>query len=144
MFMWISSMNKDDDDDDDDSEKRARVPADKVQALENKVKVLEKKVEVPENKVVVPDYQGEVPVIKVPSGISGYESKNYAAVQAMFEGVGFTNVKCVPLNDLITGLLTKPGMVDSIVINGKAIGTFRKKYPANASVVISYHSFSKR
>lgn len=78
--------------------------------------------------------------VKVPSGISGYESKSYSAIEAMFVSAGFTNVRCVPLNDLTMGLLKKPGMVQSITIRGKEITSGGKKFSPDAPVVISYHS----
>lgn len=87
------------------------------------------------------DYDGKV---KVPSGISDYEKKNYVAIEAMFKSAGFADVKCVPLNDLTTGFIKKPDMVESITINGHEITSGGKKFSPNASVVISYHSFSGR
>ena len=56
---------------------------------------------------------------RIPSSISDYESKHYTAIESMFLGAGFTNVRCLPLNDLTIGLLKKPGMVESITINGR-------------------------
>ena len=44
---------------------------------------------------------------KVPSSISDYQSKNYSAIEAMLSSAGFTNIKCVPLNDLSTGWIKK-------------------------------------
>lgn len=82
--------------------------------------------------------------IRVPSSISNYESKNYVAIESMFNSAGFKNVKCVPLNDLITGFLKKPGIVESISINGHTITSGGKKFLPDVSVVISYHSFSGR
>lgn len=82
--------------------------------------------------------------VKVPSYISEYEKKSYAAIEAILRSAGFTNIRCVPLNDLTTGILKKPDMVDSITINGHEITSGGKKYSPDASVVISYHSFSGR
>ena len=81
---------------------------------------------------------------KVPSSISDYESKSYMAIAAMLESAGFTNINCVPLNDLSTGWLKKPDMVESITINGHEVTSGGKKFPRDSAVVISYHSFSKR
>lgn len=82
--------------------------------------------------------------VKVPSGISDYEKKSYVAIEAMFKGAGFTNIKCVPLHDLRTGLLKKPDTVESITINGKEITSGGKKFSPDATVIISYHSFAGR
>ena len=79
--------------------------------------------------------------VKVPSGISDFEEKNYTAIEAMFTSAGFTNVKCVPLNDLALGLLKKPGMVESITIKGKTITSGGGKFTPDAPVVIAYHSY---
>lgn len=82
--------------------------------------------------------------VKVPSGISGYEKKSYVAIEAMFRGAGFTNVNCIPLNDLTFGLLKKPNVVESITIDGKEITSGGKKFAPDAKVVISYHSVASR
>lgn len=80
--------------------------------------------------------------IKVPSGISDYEKKSYATVEAIFTSAGFTNIKCIPLHDLTTGWLKKPNTVDSITVAGNAVSSGGRKFPPDATVVISYHSFS--
>ena len=77
--------------------------------------------------------------VKVPAAIGDYEEKDYRAVETILKGAGFTNISCVPLNDLSFGILTKPGKVDSITINGNEISC-GKKYPREAVVVVSYHS----
>lgn len=82
--------------------------------------------------------------IKVPSSISGYDSKNYVSIEHAFKSAGFTNITCVPLNDLTTGLLKKPNTVESITINGKQITSGGKKFFSDAAIVISYHSFAYR
>lgn len=82
--------------------------------------------------------------VKVPSGISDYEKKNYISIEAMFASAGFTNVKCVPLNDLTVGVLKKPGMVASITVNGHEITSGGRKFMPDVVVVISYHSFPLR
>lgn len=76
---------------------------------------------------------------KVPA-IGGYQEKSYTAIKAMFESAGFTNIKCVGLHDLRLGLLKKPGLVESITINGHTVTSGGKKYPKDAAIVISYHS----
>ncbi len=90
------------------------------------------------------DYGDYGDKVKVPSSISEYEKKSYAAIEAILRSAGFTNIRCIPLNDLTIGILKKPDMVDSITINGHEITSGGKKYSPDASVVISYHSFSGR
>lgn len=82
--------------------------------------------------------------VKVPSTISNYEQMNYASVESILSSAGFTNIDCVALNDLTTGLLKKPSMVESITINGHRIESGGKKFVGDAKVIISYHSFAGR
>jgi DNA-directed RNA polymerase subunit RPC12/RpoP len=79
--------------------------------------------------------------VKVPS-LSDYENQSYMAIEAKFRSSGFTNIKCVPLNDLKVGLLKKPNMVESITINGHNTTSGGKKYLPDANVVIAYHSLA--
>lgn len=79
--------------------------------------------------------------IRLPSSVDDFETKSYVAMEAILKGAGFTNVRCIPLNDLSIGFFTKPGMVESITINGEE-ATSGRYYPDD-SIVISYHSLSK-
>ncbi len=79
--------------------------------------------------------------VKVPT-LSDYEKQSYMAIEAKFRGAGFTNIKCVPLNDLRIGFLKKPNMVESITINGNETTSGGNKYFPDAAVVITYHSMS--
>ncbi len=78
---------------------------------------------------------------KVPSAIDDYENKSYTAIEAVLRSAGFSNINCVPLNDLSFGVLKKPDLVESITINGHEVTSGGKKFPRDAAVVISYHSF---
>ena len=78
--------------------------------------------------------------IRIPQSISDYENKTFEAIKAQLSGAGFTNIKCVSLHDLTFGLLTKPGTVESIIINGQPISSYKKKYLPDAPIIISYHS----
>lgn len=80
--------------------------------------------------------------VKIPSIVSddSYKGKNCSAIEAVFVGAGFTDIKCIPLNDLSAGRLKKAGTVKEITINGQEISEEKKKYSPDASVVITYHS----
>ncbi len=80
--------------------------------------------------------------IKVPSGIVRRTPKNYAVAETLFAEAGFTNVKSIPLNDLILGVTNKPGTISDITIDGKSISS-RKKFDPDVPVVITYHSLKK-
>ena len=82
--------------------------------------------------------------VRVPAGIDEYEKKSYKAIETMFRGAGFTNVSCIPLDDLTTGILKRPDMVESITINGNKVTSGGKKFSPHATVVVSYHSYARR
>ena len=81
--------------------------------------------------------------IRVPSSVFSDTKKNYASVEAILSGAGFTNVKCVPMKNLQLGILKQPGTVSSISINGREVTSSWKKYPKDVPIVISYHSMSR-
>ena len=81
--------------------------------------------------------------IRIPSDVDEFTNKNYQSIEAKFRSAGFSNIQSIPLNDLTTGFLKKPNMVESITINGKSVDEYnsRAKLSPDASIVISYHSF---
>lgn len=85
--------------------------------------------------------------VKVPSLINDLDDDNinYKELEYAFKSAGFVNIKSIPLNDLTFGILKKPGIVESVKINGKEITSDDdgKKFAHTADIVISYHSFSK-
>lgn len=54
---------------------------------------------------------------------------------------GFTNIKAVPIEDLITGWLTKDGEIESISIDGDTDFVSGRKYDPGVEVEIQYHTF---
>ena len=54
---------------------------------------------------------------------------------------GFTNIKAVPIEDLITGWLTKDGEIESISIDGDTEFTNGERYDPVAEIEIQYHTF---
>lgn len=83
----------------------------------------------------------EITIAKVPSSIEGYNQKDYVAIETILREAGFTDIRCVPLNNLAIGIFKKPSTVSSIVIGGKEIITGGEKFPADSSVLITYNSF---
>lgn len=97
----------------------------------------------PQRTYAPPPPPPEPPKIAAPRGFR-LEQSNYSEVRAMFEAAGFTNVSCVPLKDTLLGLLNDPGRVASVTIGGRPTnGGDNRKYPPDAPVVISYHSYLK-
>ena len=78
---------------------------------------------------------------RIPSGVST-SMNDYHIVERQLRNAGFTNISCLPLNDLKLGMLFKPNQVQSITVNGEYV-TYLKKYPKDAKIIVSYHSRSK-
>lgn len=82
--------------------------------------------------------------IKMPEEIDEYWTESYIVIKNAFKRAGFTNIKCIPLNDLSTGLLTKPNTVSSITIDGTPYDGERMAYSPHAEIIITYHSLSEQ
>ena len=85
-------------------------------------------------------------LVTVPLSALSFSEKNYGVVASLFEHAGFTNIKTVPLHDLRKGFFRKAeertsDLVEAIHIDGKPLTIFRRTFPANSVVVISYHRF---
>ena len=78
---------------------------------------------------------------KTPSGSSIQKGRNYQQVIDDFEKEGFTNIRLVELDDLITGWLTKEGEVESVSVDGDDDYSADTWYRNDVEVVISYHTF---
>lgn len=89
--------------------------------------------------------KSQVLKIKIPTSVWENHSNNYAVIEAELIEAGFKNVRSIPLCDLKLGLFSKPGEVSEITFAGKPMNSsFKRKYPENVSIIISYHSFEKR
>ena len=66
---------------------------------------------------------------------------NFTDVIAEFRHAGFTNVQADPIRDLVLGILTKDGAVESISISGNRSFDTTTWYPKDAPVVVKYHTF---
>ncbi|MCM1329045.1 MAG: IBR domain-containing protein [Ruminococcus sp.] len=82
--------------------------------------------------------------------LSRYKDSDYGLLVDALERAGFTNIKCVPLNDLVVGLMKRPGKIASISINGSELysetsdwSVSTKWYLPNAKITISYHSLNR-
>lgn len=90
------------------------------------------------------NHENDPNYVKIPDTVIDYKKKSYQSIEAILKSAGFTNIKCVPLNDLTTGFLKKPDMVESITINDTEVTSGGKRFPRDASVVILYHSFEAK
>lgn len=103
-------------------------------------------INVPSNPVVQsssppPTLTQPVCSVKIPRPVKNGSERNYAAVEALLVQAGFTNVKTVPLNDLFLGIMTTPGEIEKITVDGKDLGSyFRRTFDSDVPVLITYHS----
>lgn len=79
--------------------------------------------------------------IEVPKSASELKGENFKDVMTLLEIAGFTNLEVEIIDDLITGWLTKDGEVEKVSINGESDFSANGKYPHDAKIVISYHTF---
>ena len=80
--------------------------------------------------------------IKVPHAAANYIGKSYSAAETLFRSAGFSNVTCIPMNDLKIGLVYRPNTVASITIGSQDISLAKRKYSSNTRIVIAYHSYA--
>jgi uncharacterized Zn finger protein (UPF0148 family) len=80
----------------------------------------------------------------IPKPSEEYESNNYQEVMAELRAAGFSNIKTSKLDDLIKGWLTKDGEVEKISVNGKTDFEADTKFPKDAEIVITYHTFPEK
>lgn len=69
------------------------------------------------------------------------ETQLYDNVKEQFESVGFTNIKCEPIYDLIFGWLTEDGEIESVTIGGSEEFDEYDSYAFDTEVLITYHTF---
>lgn len=77
--------------------------------------------------------------IRFPKGLEPFSEKNYEVVYNALISAGFTNVSCINMHDLTLGLLTKPGKVESITVEGNEITSGGKVYMPYTAITITYH-----
>lgn len=82
--------------------------------------------------------------IKVPDSSTGLKGEDYKDVMTLLQVAGFTNIEVNVLDDLITGWLTKDGEVEKVSINGATSFSASSKYPHDAKIVITYHTFPSK
>ena len=80
-------------------------------------------------------------LIAMPESSDTFEGEMYQDVVENLEAAGFTNVEAQPLDDLITGWLSKPDEVEEVAVEGKGDFSVNDRFESDSKVVISYHSF---
>jgi len=72
---------------------------------------------------------------------SDLEGKNYKDVVIKLQKNGFINIKTEAMKDLVVGLLTIDGKVERVEINGEYVFSSVTKFPKDAKIIITYHTF---
>lgn len=73
-----------------------------------------------------------------------FEGDNYEQVTSQLEKQGFTNIKTAPIDDLITGWITKEGEVEKVKIDGYSSFSTNSRYASDVEIIVSYHTFSSQ
>ncbi len=82
--------------------------------------------------------------IRIPSSSSTFEGKDYRDVLTELQTAGFINVEVEAIDDLVIGWLTKDGEVERVSVNGDTDFSSNSKFPKDAKIVITYHTFSNK
>lgn len=77
--------------------------------------------------------------IRFPKSLESFSGQNYIAVQHTLQRMGFKNITCINLHDVVLGLFQKADQVESISVNGEEIVSAGKIYSSDADIVITYH-----
>ncbi len=78
--------------------------------------------------------------IQIGSSSESLKGENYKDVIKKLEKAGFTNVEEEAVNDVVLGIMTKEGEVERVSIDGDTTFYTYDWVPADASVVVVYHT----
>ena len=78
--------------------------------------------------------------------VSAEEAKeiHYTELVERLKNAGFTNIKTMPIEDLVFGVLTKDGEVENITINGNSSFYKGEWFEKNSKILITYHTFKDK
>lgn len=77
--------------------------------------------------------------VAIPGSASHYKYKNYTDVENELKEAGFTNISHSIVYDVIVGLFTSEGEVESVVIDGQEDFSEGDIFAKDAEIVITYH-----
>ena len=79
--------------------------------------------------------------VQVSASIKDLKKETVENLVKIFKSYGFENVEAKNMRDLIIGLFSKEGEIESITINGDSSFSKGDWFPADAIVIITYHGF---
>jgi hypothetical protein len=77
----------------------------------------------------------------MPHSAKELEGKNYQAVITRLKTAGFTNIKTEIVDDLVIGWRFNDGEVERVSANGKTNFNSGSRFPVDARIVVTYHTF---
>lgn len=77
--------------------------------------------------------------VRFPKSLEPFSEKNYESIYNALTSAGFTNITCINMHDLTLGILTKPGKVQSVAVDGKELTSGGKIYLPDTPITITYH-----
>jgi hypothetical protein len=80
----------------------------------------------------------------MPRSAEELKGKNYQDVITRLKAAGFTNIRTEIVDDLVTGWLVKDGEVERVSANGRANFDSGSRFPIDAKIVVTYHTFSRK
>lgn len=83
-------------------------------------------------------------LIKVGHSSESLVGDDYESVISDLESAGFTNIKTVVLDDLVTGWITSDGETEEVEVAGEISFAADDKFLKDAEVTVTYHTFPQK
>ncbi len=80
-------------------------------------------------------------IVLTPFSSEEFKGRQVLDVKSVLEQKGFKNIILIPKRDLVIGLMTKDGDIESVTINGRTEFGAQAKFYENDAVDIVFHTF---
>jgi DNA-directed RNA polymerase subunit RPC12/RpoP len=77
--------------------------------------------------------------VMFPKGFEPFGEKRAEVVRSALLAAGFKNIQLINLHDLKLGLITKPGTIEAVAVDGTPISSGGRVYLPEAVITITYH-----
>jgi DNA-directed RNA polymerase subunit RPC12/RpoP len=85
------------------------------------------------------DYAADDEFAMFPVCVEPFTNRHFKELHEELEEAGFTNITCRNLHDVVIGLISKEGSVQSVTVSGRTIFDGGKWYPKCVPISITYH-----
>lgn len=82
--------------------------------------------------------------IQSPISSNDIDEMTYEEIASKYQNAGFTNVRTEAIDNIIIGLLTKDGEIESVSVNEKTSFSTDTWFPKDATIVIKYHTYPNK